>query len=106
MVGVTSIDALPDIFHFVNLLFIFKFVEEHGLEFAGDGTRKDARNVHIRIASASKTKINKTDDAILIVEQDITKIEIAMNELGLLGRENVMKVVGEMFFIMTIIKLF
>ena len=87
MVGIAGVDMLPGGLHAGNLAGGVggELGEEGVFELGRDGAGEDASNVHIGVAGAGEAKINDADDAVVRVEEDVAEVEVAMDELALLG---------------------
>lgn len=73
MVSVASVDMLPNKFHTINFgefLIVFrvnKIIKNGSGKDIRNGARKNTRDIHIRVTSASETKINEADNFIVVV---------------------------------------
>lgn len=85
MFGIAVVDVLPSDFHAVDFFFIFELAEEGGLEFVGSRAGNDAGDIHVWVAGAGETEIDKANDFVVFIEEDIAEVEIAMNEILLVG---------------------
>ena len=85
MLGIAVVDVLPSDFHAVDFFFIFELAEEGGFELVGSRAGNDAGDVHVWVASAGKTEIDKANDFVVLIEKNIAEVEIAMNEILLVG---------------------
>ena len=74
MLGVAGIDMFPSGFHPSYFGGIHKLGKEGFFKFFWNWARKHPSGVHLRIAGASKAKINHADDFVFFVEQNIAKV--------------------------------
>ena len=85
MLGVAVINVLPSGAHAFNFGGVGEAAEQSGFEFFGSGARQHPSDIHIGITSAGETKINDADHFVVLVEQDITKVKIAVDEAIFFG---------------------
>jgi len=106
VVGIASINITPGIFHAIDFVLIGKLAEESLFEFGRNRAGNNARNIHIRIAGAGETKIDNADDFIIFIEKNIAKIKIAVNEILLFSRFDILMILVDMVIVMLVIEFF
>lgn len=82
MFGVAIVNVLPGGFHAFDFSgVIVEKLEESLLEFSRSGARNHASDVHVRVAGTGKTKVNDTYDMVVLIEENVAEVEVAMDEL-------------------------
>ncbi len=103
MLGVAGVDMLPGFFHAGDLGGVVKLLDESVGEFFRSGAREHAGDVHIGIASAGETKVDDADDFVVFIEEDITEIEIAVDEILFFGLFDVDVVLVDVLVVMLVV---
>ena len=87
VVGVAGVDMLPVGLHAGDLAGGVggELREEGVFELGRDGAGEDAGDVHIGVAGAGEAKIDDADDVVVGIEEDVAEVEVAVDELALLG---------------------
>ena len=106
--GVALVDVLPDIFHVVDFGGVggFELVEEYLLEFGGGGAGDDAGDIHIWVAGAGEAEIDDTNHFVVLVEENVAEVKVAVDEFLFLGFFDVIMVGVDMVVVMLVIEFF
>lgn len=106
MLSVASVDVAPGGFHAIDFGFVFfrKTAAQGVFELVGRGTGKHASNVHVGIASAGETEIDDADHLVVLVEQNVAEIEVAVDKLVRFGVFDESVVVVDVSFVVLIIE--
>ena len=106
VLGVAAIDMLPDVFHVVDFGGVVEMLEEFLLEVVGGGAGEDAGNVHVGIAGAGEAEVDDADHLVVLVEEDVAEVEVAVDELIGLGLFDVGVVGVDVVVVVFVVELF
>lgn len=106
MGSVALVDVVPGIAHAVNFGSVVKLTEESFLKFLGGRAGDDTRGVHVGIACAGETEVDDADDFVVVVEEDITEVEVAVDEVASLGLFNESVVGVDVLVVVLVVELF
>lgn len=105
MVGVAGVDMLPSGAHARDFADVCKFGKKSFFKIFRNWAGKHAGGVHLGISGAGETKVDDADNFVILIEQNIAEVKIAMNKFFLLSFFDVSVVGVDMVVVMFVIEL-